>query len=138
MWDSNTSEEGVAPSGGAPVDEGRVAVGQHEVRCEGEAGQSRPERRCGPEGTGHDLAVTAEYLGAGDGAVLGPTDTGGGGLGHAPSLAALAAARASAASLVATWYAASSTDRNRSVKAAHASGSPAAATYSFWNPSSRP
>ena len=85
------------------VDQGGVAVRQDEVGGEGEAGQPGAEGGCRPEGAGHHLAVAAEDVRTGDGAVLGPGDSGGGGVGHAPSLTALAAARSSVASRTAVW-----------------------------------
>ena len=72
MCDSSTSDDGGGPERRRPVDQGGVPVGQHQVGGEGEPGQPGPERGGGAEGAGHDLAVAAEHLGAGDRAVLGP------------------------------------------------------------------
>ena len=134
MCDSKTSVSGRAPSGGAPSTKGGVAVGQHQVGGEGEPGQTGAEGGTVPKA----LAITSPSprndLGAGD---------------RADSARVTPLVGRSCALLAAVHAAARRPPHGRLVaglvdvqvarlEAAHASGSPAAATYSFWNASSRP
>ena len=57
---------GLGGEGGDAVDQRRLAVGEDEVRGEGRLGQPGAEGRDRAEGAGHDLAIAAPGLGAGD------------------------------------------------------------------------
>ncbi len=76
MCDSMTSVSGAAPSGGVPnTSEASPSVSTRSG-AKVMAGQPGAEGGRGPKGAGHHLAVAAEHLGTGDGAVLGPADAG--------------------------------------------------------------
>src|SRR5664280_808062 len=95
---------GWGPERRSPDHQCGITVGEHQVGGEGELGQAGSESRGRPEGTGHHLTITPEYLRTCNDAELGPA--------HICRLVhRVTSCCPPTGSIRAVWYPASSTSR---------------------------